>query len=278
MAKQHSDYAWEYYFNEEALKVEELLSSGAAIDYGKSRLRMALERNILSWSSYKVWFQNHFDTPVLNDHLGPSDIISLCETFNKNKVFFINTLDLSADQIAFQMWDDKIIILGLSLSEKIRQIPNSIFILCSPQIINLISDPHSSQSEINAAWTKIDSQHFDLCLEARKNFDAFIVLKIKNNQTELFKLDDDLSREKLDENIFKYSLKTANPFTNAIKLNQSQSFDLSELNMKILDYVSGTITSLKKGQNTVGFLLGLKTTAVNADDNLTLESISLRVS
>lgn len=278
MSKQLSDYAWEYYFNEEALKVEELLSSGQAIDYGKSRLRIALEQNILPWSRYKDWFQKQYDTPVLNDHLGPSDLISLSETFNRNKIFFINTLDLSADQIAFQMWDDKIIILGLSLTEKVQQIPHSIFILCSPQTLNLISDPNSSQNEINSAWSKIDSQHFDLCLQARKIFDAFIVLKIKNNQTELFKLDEDLSRENLDENLFKYSLKVANPFTNAIKLNQSQSFDLSELNMKILDYVSGTITPLKKGQNTVGFLLGLKTTAINAEDNLTLESISSKVS
>ena len=120
MTKLIPEYSWEYFFNEEALKVEEVLSTGVNVDYEKSRLRIAFEKNILSWFSYKQWFLTHYHVPALRDDLGPSDIINLNTLYSKNHNLFNQYTFFNADLITLQIWDNKPIILGLNYNEKIN--------------------------------------------------------------------------------------------------------------------------------------------------------------
>jgi hypothetical protein len=270
------EYSWEYFFNEEALKVEEILTQGADVDYEKSRLRIAFEKSILSWSSYKQWFLTQYHVPALRDDLGPSDVVNLNSIYSKNRSFFNQYNIFTNDLIPLQMWDNKPILLGLSYNENIKQIPNAIFILCSPKVLNQITDANYSKEAINTSWSEMDSNHDEYTELARKNFDAFVVLKIKDNQTEIFKMDEDLKKENIDVKAFQYSLKESNAFSIALKSEQSQTLDLSQALIKILDYTSAAITPLKRGNNIVGFLVGLKTSEMSAEDTIALERISER--
>jgi hypothetical protein len=271
-----SESSWEYFFNEEALKVEEILSSGEHVDFEKSRLRIAFEKNILSWFLYKKWFQSHFLVPALRDDLGPSDVMTLNNSYAKNRNTFSQYTFFNEDLIPLQVWDNKTIILGLSYNELIKQIPHAVFILCSPRILSQIIDINYSIDAINTSWSEMDSHHDEYTELARKNFDAFVVLKIKDNKTELFKMDEDLRKENVDPQAFQYSLKEANAFSAALKTEKSQLLDLTISPIKILDYTSAAITPLKRGKNVVGFLVGLKTTQTNTDDTVLLEHISER--
>jgi hypothetical protein len=270
------EYSWEYFFNEEALKVEEVLSSGDNVDFEKSRLRIAFEKNILNWFSYKQWFLSHYHVPALRDDLGPSDVIHLNSVYNKNRSYFNQYNIFNDDLIPLQIWDNKPIILGLNYNEKIKQIPDAIFILCSPKVLSQITDANYSTEAINTSWSEMDSNHDEYTELARKNFDAFVVLKIKDNQTELFKMDEDLRKENIDAQAFQYSLKQTNAFSAAFQSEQSQLLDLTDAPIKVLDYTFAAITPLKRGNNVVGFLVGLKTSKMSAEDTVALERISER--
>ena len=270
------EYSWEYFFNEEALKVEEFLASGEHVDFDKSRLRIALEQNILNWSSYKQWFLNQFHVPALRDDIGPGDLMNLHHIHEKNKTLFNQYSVLSSDLISLQMWDNKIIILGFNYDEKIKNIPNAVFILCSPKLLSQITDTHFLSEALNSSWSEMDSHHDEYTEIARKNFDAFVILKIHDNQTQVFKMDEDLRKENVDIQAFQYSLKENNAFSTALKTEKSQLLDLTTTSIKILDYTSAAITPLKRGQNIVGFLVGLKTTKTSLEDTQALELISSR--
>ncbi len=270
------EYSWEYFFNEEALKVEEVLSAGVNVDYEKSRLRIAFEKNILSWFAYKQWFLTHYHVPALRDDLGPSDIINLNSIYSKNHSLFNQYNFFNEDLIPLQIWDNKPIILGLNYNEKIKQIPDALFILCSPKVLNQITDENYSLAAINTSLSEIDSNHDKYTELARKNFDAFVVLKIKDNKTEIFKMDEDLRKENINVQAFQYSLKETNAFSAALRSEQSQLLDLTSAPIKILDYTSAAITPLKRGKNVVGFLVGLKTSSMNTEDTIALELISER--
>ncbi len=277
MTKFIAEHSWEYFFNEEALKVEEILSEGVDVEFEKSRLRIAFERNILSWNLYKQWFFSQFQVPALRDDLGPSDIMNLNTLHIQNKSFFNHYNFFNSDMVPLKIWENKPIILGLNYSEKIKQIPNAIFILCSAKILDQIADENYSVDSINSSWTQMDSNHDEYTGLARKNFDAFVVLKIKNNETELFKMDDDLRRENIDPRAFQFSLKDSNAFSLALQSERSQNFDLSDAPIKILDFTTAVITPLKRGKNIVGFLVGLKTSSASLEDTAALENISARV-
>ncbi len=268
------EYSWEYFFNEEALKVEEVLAAGHDVDFEKSRLRTALEKNILNWSSYKQWYLDQFQVPALRDDLSPRDLMNLNHFHEKNKNFYNQYSFFHNDLIPLQMWDNKLIILGLSYDEKIKQIPNAIFILCSPKVLNQISDAHLIHEALNSSWSEMDSHHDEYTEIARKNFDAFVILKIQDNQTQVFKMDEDLRKENVDIQAFQFSLTENNVFSIAFKTEKSQLLDLTSTSIKILDYTSAAITPLKRGQNIVGFLVGLKTTDTSLEDTEALERIS----
>ena len=276
MTKLIPEYSWEYFFNEEALKVEEILASGNEVDFEKSRLRIALEKNILKWPLYKQWFLNQFHVSALHDDIGPSDVIKLNHLHEKSKNFYNQYSFFHNDLIPLQMWDNKLIILGLNFDEKIKKIPNAIFILCPPQILNRITDSYLSDEALNSSWSEMDSNHDEYAEIARKNFDAFVILKIQDNQTFVFKMDEDLRKENVDLQAFQYSLKENNVFSAALKTEKSQLLDLTTTSIKILDYTSAAITPLKRGQNIVGFLVGLKTTDTSLEDTKALEKISIR--
>lgn len=278
MAKQILEHSWEYFFNEEALQVEEFLSTHSEKDYEKSRLRIALEQNILSWENYKNWFQSLTAVPTLKENLTPQEIMSLNEKYSQNQNNFSHYTFLSSDIIALENWDGHTIFMGLSYIEQLEKIPNSLFILCSQKNLNRITDTNYSADAVNSTWRKAENNYLEYSLQARKSFDGFATLKINNHFTELFKMDEDLSKENISSDLFRFSLQESNPFSEALKSGKSLSFELNSLNIKILDYTSALIVPLKKGTNTLGFLLGLKTTAINEIDLQTLEEISNRAS
>ena len=76
---------WEHYFSAEALALEELLSTGDIEYLNKSKIRVALENNILSWDQYKSWIIKNFDYPFLLNDLSKDEIARLQNKFIENK-------------------------------------------------------------------------------------------------------------------------------------------------------------------------------------------------
>ncbi|MFN3455377.1 MAG: hypothetical protein ACK41T_10500 [Pseudobdellovibrio sp.] len=136
--------------------------------------------------------------------------------------------------------------------------------------------PNLLQTDLNQRlWKNLSSKHNDFSYQARKNFDAYVVLKVTQDQkTELYKMDEDLEKEQLDRKIFSYDLTQGSPFQHVYETHFSEIFELKSLGLKILDFQYGCISAIKLGPKVVGFLVGFKTTYLSQDDISTLESIS----
>ena len=125
-------------------------------------------------------------------------------------------------------------------------------------------------------WNLVDKNHLDNTDSARKNFDAFVILKIIDDQTRVYKMDDDLAKEEINQGLFIYNLKTDNPFSKVFKSQITQSVNLSELGLVILDFKYASITPMKLGNEILGFYVGFKISETSADDENTLEDISFK--
>lgn len=296
------DQSWEHFFPDAILSVEELLASGNPAHLEKSKLKIALENKFLNWNEYKTWASAYYGVPVL-EKLDEKSISRLrknhldcVEGYSQYTVF-------DADLIPLQTWDDHLLVAGIEYSDKLKSLPHAIFVLCSLENLAFISNKMSYstrgplKSEVistilqtvevkssnvsenglnnNHIWQNLENHHIDFSEIARKKFDAYVVLRITSkNTTELYKMDEDLEKEKLDNAVFSYDLTAENPFTNVFKNQFTETFNINQLGLKILDFKYACISAIKLGPKVVGFLVGFKTTHLSQDDITTLESIS----
>ncbi len=318
-------YEWEHHFTEEAILVEELLSSGDFMFLSQSKIRIALENKILSWEKYKNWIQKEHAYSSLKNDINQQQIEILKNKYTENLKTFSHHDIWSEDLIAIEMWDEQLIIIGLFPPEKLMSIPNSIFILCPPMILKQIfsadenqqtENGHQNQTQSSVAlldidqgiskpininfsklkndinitqtnlkkedtstefsvWNQIENNHLANSDKARKQFDAYLVLKIVENKTTIFKMDDDLAKEDLNESLFKYEMNGENPFSKVYKNGITESFNLAQMGLVILDFRYACITPLKIGKQVFGFLIGFKTSEMLNIDEIVLDNISL---
>lgn len=334
---------WDQKFSEESLSVEELLTRGDAQLLTQSKIRTALENNVISWDKYTNWLQETSTYPLIQSSLNSQEQDKLIYSVQENYKTFSHYEIWSEDLLPFAIWDNHLIILGLFPHEKLLAIPNSLFVLCPPELLKLafasvqkgilkspenigavlsvsnskvtadiisglheldsnfhlnlsnlkltdidqtnpsiqiqpnISANYSSESSLDSTgvWTKIDQNHNQSTIIARKTFDAYVVLKIKDHKTSLYKMDEDLVKEKLAADHFEFDLNQANPLSEVLKNGLTSSISLSQLDITILDFKYACITPLKIGSQNVGFLVGFKASQLTEEDEKALESVSL---
>lgn len=296
---------WEHFFPDAILSVEELLASGDPALLQKSKLKIALENKFLKWNDYKVWASQFYGVPVL-EKLDEQSITKLRKQHLELVEGYSQYTVLNSELIPLQTWDGHLLVAGLEYdSEKFQTLPQAIFFLCSPENLSFISNtpgrkvlepvqpvavaiavtpqpvvaPLQVVSESgmtgNHVWQNLETQHGSFSEIARKNFDAYVVLRVNAQQkTELYKMDEDLEKENLDRMLFSYDLNEENPFANVYKNHFTEQFNINQLGLKILDFKYACITAIKLGPKVVGFLVGFKTTHLSQDDITTLESIS----
>ena len=110
--------------------------------------------------------------------------------------------------------------------------------------------------------------------EAKKQFTAYIVLRITNNTTCVFQLDADLQKENINESLFQYNINEENPFSKVYKSGISETLSLSQLGLNLLNFKYACITALKRSDKIVGFLVGLKDKNLSEDDQFLLEDLA----
>lgn len=290
---------WELFFPDAILSVEELLNSGDPALLQKSKIKIALENQFLNWNDYKTWASQYYGVPVL-EKLDQTSIMKLRKQHLDCVEGYSQYPAFNSELIPLQTWDGHLLIAGLEFSDKVLSLPNAIFVLCSPENLAFISntpvrkvlEPLAAASEVaqpivlqplvsengmtnNHVWQNLETNHGDFSEIARKKFDAYVVLRVTGkNTTELYKMDEDLEKEELDTAIFSYDLTAENPFTNVYKNHFTETFNINQLGLKILDFKYACISAIKLGPKVVGFLVGFKTTHLSQDDITTLESIS----
>lgn len=132
-----------------------------------------------------------------------------------------------------------------------------------------------SSGDENSVWDFINERHGEYCFEAKKQFNAYIVLKIDNSlNTKVFKMDEDLQKDNINEKLFEYNLNDNNAFSTVYKSGLSEVFDSEQLGLNTLGFKNICVTALKRGDKVVGFLLGLKKEKLSQMDQDLLEDLA----
>lgn len=315
---------WEEFFIQEALELEEKMTSFDLQSLNDSRLRICLEKKILDWNKYQSWVCNQTGIKSISSNLSSFELNKLCEQAKMTYESYSHFGIWNKDLIPVAVWDKNLIVFGLAYEEKLVEIKNCIFILAEPNILTSIAQNTLINSEINesaesesskpsisifpeeellsginletsapslnfkmtalvgnsstkkedALWDYISERHDEYCFEAKKQFNAYAVLRVINQNTKVYKLDEELEKQINNKAIFEFNLKESNPFNKVFQTGTSEAFNISQLGISILDYKYVCITALKRGSQVVGFLLGLKSEKLAEMDQLLLEDLA----
>ena len=149
MKQDATNVNWEEVFIQEALELEEKMTSLNFDDLTRSRIRISLEKNILSWEKYQAWFTQNFNCAALTSAIPQTELLKLRDQATLNREVFSQYDFWSEDLIPIEVWDSHLIVLGLEQNSKLLQIPNCIFILADPFTLSFIANAISEEE--NAA-------------------------------------------------------------------------------------------------------------------------------
>lgn len=136
-----------------------------------------------------------------------------------------------------------------------------------------LNDGPRSKSE-KEIWEFINERHSEYIFEVKKQFTAYLVLKVDYDNTSVYKMDPDLAKDNINEQLFNYSLKEENPFKRVFESGAYESFSVSQLGLNLKDFKYACITALKSGKKVVGFLVGFKNKNLSEIDQMLLDELA----
>lgn len=138
---------------------------------------------------------------------------------------------------------------------------------------NIAADGTKTKTE-KEIWDFINERHSEYIFEVKKQFTAYLVLKVDYDKTRVYKMDPDLEADNVNEQLFTYSLRDENPFKRVWESGQYESFSVSQLGLNLKNFKYACITALKSGKKVVGFLVGFKDKNLSEIDQLLLEELA----
>lgn len=359
MSEVNTNQKWEDVFIQESVELEEKMSTFDVESLNKSKLRLSIENNILDWEKYETWVLNNLNCSSLKTDVTENILKNFSSNAKQAHEIYSNYDFWNEDLVPVFIWDSCLIVFGLQYNENLVKIPNHIFILARPEVLNYFSklifnntqildaeieelekSSHQTLSKIegldidlpppvidfkdlsmdtvsdfsaenpleseqmadiiplpklddalvstaaeqrnsdepvdeNTIWDFINERHEEYSFEARKHFNAYVVLKISHdNYTQVFKMDRDLENLHVNEKLFQYSLHEDNPFSKVHESGLSESFSTSQLGLNLLNFKYACITALKRGDKTMGFLIGFKEGNLSENDQELLEELA----
>ena len=281
-------------------------------DLNKSRVRISLENNILDWEKYSDWYTQQLGCSSLQGKISEAQLASMKNQVSTALQTHSEYDFWNEDLMPFQTWDGHLIVLGIHYQDELVKIPNCIFILTEPLILSYLVDAVSvdalrknlenietdsqelagidfntsvpninfgkesvTKNDANSeVWDYLSERHDEYSFEAKKQFSGYIVLKIKSNKTTVFKMDPDLEKSNISNVTFEYDLQEENPFKKVFESGLSESFNINQMSKPIQNFKYICITALKRGSQTVGFLVGLQLKQLAENDQLLLEDLA----
>ena len=228
---------------------------------------------IFIWENQLIVFGLHFNENLLSiqNHifiLAPPETLSFFAkcTLNKESIVIENP-DYESESAT-----DKIDILNIDIGTPSVDFSELSFVPPIPTSIITTELPVTKTEK--SIWEFITERHPEYVFEVKKQFNAYIVLKIMNDETKVFKMDPDLEKEKINFQLFCYSIKQENPFKRVYESGKYETFRVSELGLNFKNFKFACISGLKVGPKVVGFLVGFKNTNVSEIDQYILEELA----
>lgn len=271
-SSERSSLSWEIEFPEAALKTEEFIYNNPNSLKNSSSLIIALSNNLLNWNDYSQWFSKKNHCAILKENLTLNELLDLNELrsrsdFNQSR----DSDSSSSDSILLTIWNDKNVIIGVSYDDNVTNNINNIFILCSPQILNFIKQNNYTKLSAEDFWNEKILECKNQEIELRKKFEAFCLLKIDNNKTQLIFMDEELSNDSVDLESFNIDLEKTTPLQEKLLLQseaETIQLDCEKDQFKVLDYATAQAHPIKEGSTVVGYFIGFNIYEEELEDTL----------
>lgn len=186
-------------------------------------------------------------------------------------------IDSNIDGIDLNIKPTELSFKDLSAEQNTQTVTNTATLEPDPAMLSK-AQPDSStfkpEENENTVWEFITERHEENSFEVKKQFNGYVVLRVHDNQTEVFKMDKELERKKINTAIFKYNLSEDNPFSRLLKLGSSECFNITQLGINLMDFKYACVTPLKRGGSVVGFLVGFKNVNLSEKDQSLLEDLA----
>lgn len=149
--------------------------------------------------------------------------------------------------------------------------------LGSDAVTNVVPRPRKNYGNKQAEseiWDLVGERYEEYCDESRKQFDAFLILRLSFDLTQIFKMDPDLEKKNINEKLFEYSTIRDDAFKKVIEEGRSVIASSSELGLELLNYKNICITPITRSRVIVGFFMGFKNGNISGNDTALLEELS----
>ena len=123
-------------------------------------------------------------------------------------------------------------------------------------------------------WDLVGERYEEYCDESRKQYDAFLILRLNFDLTQIFKMDPDLEKKNINDKLFEYSVTKDDPFKNAVLTGKPVVTKAAILGLELLNYQNICITPITRSRNIVGFFMGFKNAQIVPQDVSLLEELS----
>ena len=123
-------------------------------------------------------------------------------------------------------------------------------------------------------WDLVGERYEEYIFESRKQFNAFLILRLSYDLTQMFKMDPDLEKKNINEKLFEYSISKDEAFKDIMISNRSKIVLSKEIGLDLLNYQNICITPIKRSNNIVGFFMGFKYQQITPQDVKLLEDLS----
>ncbi|MGZ3725518.1 MAG: hypothetical protein ACXWQQ_06945 [Pseudobdellovibrio sp.] len=123
-------------------------------------------------------------------------------------------------------------------------------------------------------WDLVNERYEEYVYESRKQFDAFLILKLNYDMTKIFKLDPDLEKQNINEKLFEYNTKQPNAFQQVVQSESPITINAAQLGLDFLTYAFISIAPIKRSNAVVGFFMAFKHKKPTPADVKLLEDLS----
>jgi len=163
------------------------------------------------------------------------------------------------------------------LQEDVQPISIDFKNLSSETVTNYVPRPrkaYGAKQTETEIWDLVGERYEEYCFESRKQFDAFLILRLNFDLTQIFKMDPTLEKKNINDKLFEYSTTRDDAFKNIIKSGKSVTAKSIELGLDLLSYQNICITPIMRSKVIVGFFMGFKNDQISTQDVSLLEDLS----
>ena len=132
--------SWEDVFTKELEALTKKMPTFDIESLSKSKLRLSLENKILDWKKYEAWIQSNYACASIKENLPEQTLKSYSIAAQQAYALYSSYGFWNQDLLPAFIWENQLIVVGLQYSANLQKVPNHIFVLAPPRVMNFFAN------------------------------------------------------------------------------------------------------------------------------------------